>query len=177
MGLREEAIKAYERQRDAFRKESEDRLIEKREEYRKVIVEICNSAFGRDPDSIAIDENGNRFTIEDLTFIGPADSGFYGDKWNIDLGVCRSCGEPIRYRYAFSLWNRSQEVVLASIGDILLDQANGILHICSPPDTGEPAPPKPPQIVTYRIDSVECRLLDSIREYVNDAIEQEREGR
>ena len=40
-----------------------------------------------------------------------------------------------------------------------------------------PVPPPPPQTVTYRHGGVEHNLLDSIREYVNDAIEQEREGR
>ena len=174
MSLREDAIRAYELRQEKFRKESEDRLNEKREAWRKIIVEVCNKAFGRDPDSVTVDENGNRFSIEDLTFVGPPDGGFYGDKWRLDLGTCPECDGPIYNPYSFSLWNKYQEDVLATVGDTLEAHEAGRIHSHQTPDTeSENKVPSPPlQIVKYPVDSVEVQLLDSIREYVDDRIEE-----
>jgi hypothetical protein len=174
MSLREDAIRAYEKEQEKWRADAEARLAAKREEERRKCIEICSKAFGRDPDSVICDEDGIRFIIEDLTFRGHSEGHLYGDSWRLDFGMCPSCESSIWSPYTFPLWNISPEGALAKVGSILEDFERGSIHSCPRVLAVEgPANPAPPRTVTYRHGGVEHNLLDSIREYIDDRIEEE----
>jgi len=180
MGLREDAIKAYKDKKEA---NEAKQAAEKREYVERRITRvkeaICAAfALGECP-PLAITHNDTSywpevvFEVEGIVF----DYDLGGDWLRVKVSCPKCEGEWMR-QFRVSV-DRNGVRDLSWLGNELSMPADSDRHFC-PADQPPPAPrPKsiPPQTVTYRIDSVEHTLLDSIREYVNDAIEQEREGR
>jgi hypothetical protein len=176
MSLREEAIKAY---RDRKAAEEAREAAEKREYVERRITRakeaICAAfALGECPPLI--------ITHNDISYWPAVTFEVQGIVFDYDLDNCHlrvnvSCpkcsGEWLR-RFCVRVDSNGVRD-LAWLGEEL----SLLWHDC-PVDQPPPAPrPEyvPPKTVEYRFDSPEHRLLDAIREYMNDTIEQEREGR
>jgi hypothetical protein len=176
MGLREEAIKAYQDKNAASEAKA---AAEKQERLDKRVMqaqEDISKAFALpNPPHLVITRNDTSywpevaFEVEGIAFDYDLDNRYLRT-----IISCPKCNGEWRRRF-------DVRVSAAGVRDLswLGNELSLSWHNC-PADQPPPAPrPEyvPPKTVEYRVDSPECRLLDSIREYVNDAIEQEREGR
>jgi hypothetical protein len=176
MGLREDAIRAYQEKVAASEAKA---AAEKQERLDKRVMQaqagICKAFNLPNPPHLVITHNDTsywpevEFEVEGIVFDYDLDSCYI--RANVSCPKCN--GE----------WLRRFEVreSAAGVRDLswLGNELSLSWHNC-PADQPPPAPrPEyvPPKTVEYRVDSLEYRLLESIREYVNDAIEQEREGR
>jgi hypothetical protein len=173
MGLREDAIKAY-KDKEAASKASaaaeKQAQLDKR--IRQAQENICKAFDLPNPPHPVITHN-------DASYWPEVAFEVQGILFDYDLDNCYprvrvSCPK------CNGEWLRRFDVRVDSNGvrDLtwLGNEFSLPWHDCP---TDHPPRPEdvPPKTVEYRVDSVECRLLDSIREYVNNAIEQEREGR
>jgi len=176
MGLREDAIKAHKDKHAVSEAsaaaEKQDRIDRK---IRQAQEKICKAFDLPNPPHLVITHNDISywpevaFEVQGILFDYDLDNGYLRV-----IMSCPKCGGE---------WRRRFDVRVDSNGVRDLSWLGNELslswHDC-PVDQPPPAPrPEyvPPKTVEYRFDSPEHRLLDAIREYVNDTIEQEREGR
>ena len=173
MSLREDAIRAYREKkatREAKATAEKNEHVERRITYAKEA--IC-AAFTLDEcPYLAITYNDvsywpkMEFEIDGIKFLYNLDSK------NIELEVaCQKCGQEWHNIVRFE----TKKDGIRDLTDLGYELCALERHDC-PADKPPYAPPPPPRTVAYQVDSVEARLLDTIREYVFDIVEQEREG-
>lgn len=174
MSLREDAIRAYQEKKAA--KEAEQAESKRKSVEARIAVareRICKAFALAECPPLAITQSETEywpkvaFEVEGIEF-------FYNlgnDRIEVKV-ACPKCSHE---------WHSTVRV--EAVEDGALDLSDLGYELCAlerhdcPSDRPPYVPSPPPQTVTYRHGGVEHNLLDSIREYVNDAIEQEREGR
>ena len=174
MSLREDAIRAYREKEKA--KEVEQAESKRVSVARRIVVareNICKTFALDECPPLAVAQNMAEywpkvtFKVDGIKF----DYCIDNDWLRVEVSCPKCEGEWMRqFRVPV---DRNGVRDLSDLGYELCALER---HDC-PADKPSYVPPPPPQTVTYRADSVEVRLLDSLREYVFDIVEQEREGR
>lgn len=181
MSLRDEAIMAYEAKRAAAEKKADDEKREHIARYmRDAHAEILKAFALVELPHIVVTYNETSywpemaFEIDGIMFNYDLDNSRFQVKVS-----CPKCGGEWMRRFKVPVDSDGIRD-LSWLGNELSMPTDPGRHACpadQPPPAPRPDPPPPPQTVTYRRGGVEHSLLDAIREYVVDAIEQEREGR
>lgn len=180
MGLREDAIKAYqEKKATAEAKQVTERQERIDKRVQRAMKEICAAFALTECPPLVITHHDTSywpemaFEVEGILF----DYDLNNDCLRVKVSCPKCDGEWMRRFHVRVDGDGVRD--LSWLGNELAMPTDPDRHAC-PVDQPPPPPnipPPPPQTVAYRHGGVEHNLLDSIREYVNDAIEQEREGR
>jgi hypothetical protein len=157
MGLKEEAIKIY---RDNEEASSKKRAAEKEDSVSRKISGMGNrlqKIFGRnDATGIVLKPREDQYWPECFFSLEGTEFEYHLDNESVHFPVhCGKCTGVVSFH-------------IRDLEDFGKALCWAEAHNCNPPK--QHVPPPPPKTVTYRVDSIEQRLLECLGDFVREEI-------